>query len=58
MTQTPIAVVLKSDETDTNGDDRVSFFFSRRDHRVKHEQSFFRKVTVKEAGYDELMISY
>jgi len=57
MTQTPIAVVLKSDETDTNGDDRVSFF-SRGDHRVKHEQSFFRKVTVKEAGYDELMISY
>jgi len=27
MTQTPIAVVLKSDETDNNGDDRVSFFF-------------------------------
>jgi len=56
MTQTPIAVVLKSDETDTNGDE--SFFFFSRDHRVKHEQSFFRKVTVKEAGYDELMMSY
>jgi len=27
MTQTPITVVLKSDETDNNGDDRVSFFF-------------------------------
>jgi len=33
-------------------------FFSRGDHRIKHEQSFFRKVTVKEAGFDELMISY
>jgi len=57
MTQTPIAVVLKSDETDNNGDDRVSFFF-REEIRVKHEQSFFRNVTLKEGGYDELMISY